>query len=93
MRNYISSHLQQTFGVSKQKADQPTSNILTNYANCEGISVKDVAEIAPINIKHCFDTCFAGAHAAHPNDIDLSKKQLLAACVNVRKPFRLSNEF
>lgn len=85
MRNYIANHLKQTFGVSEQKAEQSTSNILTNYANCAGISVKDVADFAPINIKHCYDTCFAGAHAAHPNDIDLFEKAIIGCMCECAK--------
>ena len=83
--DYISKQLQKQFGVSEQKADASSDNIITNYANCAGVAVDKVRERSPINIKNCFDSCYASAHIKHPNNIDLFEKEIIACMCQCAK--------
>jgi len=81
----ISETIQSQFGVSPEKADQSTRNIITNFAHCAGASVDKVQDTHDAQIRISFDGCFAGAHNKNKSDVDGFEKDIIACMCNYVK--------
>lgn len=74
---YISETIRSQFELAKEKADDVTRNIITNFANCAGASVDTVQETHRDQLQRCFDHCFASSHNASGNDVDKFEKVII----------------
>ena len=83
--NIISTTIQNQFGVSQEKADQSTQNIITNFAVCAGASADRVHETHAVQIKICFDSCFAAAHNKNKSNVDGFEKDIIGCMCECAK--------